>query len=143
MLTQQIGAISGLPPHYLGLNGDQPPSADAIRSAEASLVAKVTGKQRMFGRAWAKVADLVVKVRDGHNDRDFETLWASPETRTPGQLADAALKLSQIGVPLASILANPLGYSPAEIEQITVQRRADALDQTGADLSAFLIEESA
>lgn len=143
VLTQQIGAISGLPPHYLGLNGDQPPSADAIRSAEASLVAKVTGKQRMYGRAWAKVADLIVKVRDGRNERDFETLWASPETRTPGQLADAALKLSQMGVPLAAILANPLGYSPAEIAQITSQRRAEALDKIGADLSAFVVEDPA
>lgn len=141
VLTQQIGAISGLPPHYLGLNGDQPPSADAIRSAEASLVAKVTGKQRMFGRSWAKIADLIVRVRDGHNDRDFETLWASPETRTPGQLADAALKLNQMGVPLAAVLANPLGYSPAEIDQIIVQRRAEALDTAGADLSAFLVDE--
>lgn len=141
VLTQQIGAISGLPPHYLGLNGDQPPSADAIRSAEASLVAKVSSKQRMYGRSWAKVADLVVKVRDGNNTRDFETLWASPETRTPGQVADAALKLNSMGVPLAAVLANPLGYSPAEIEQITAQRRAEALDQVGADLSAFLVDE--
>lgn len=97
----------------------------------------------MYGRAWAKVADLIVKVRDGRNERDFETLWASPETRTPGQLADAALKLSQMGVPLAAILANPLGYSPAEIAQITSQRRAEALDKIGADLSAFLVEDPA
>lgn len=143
VLTQQIGAISGLPPHYLGLNGDQPPSADAIRSAEASLVAKVTGKQRMFGRAWAKVADLVVKVRDGQNTRDLDPLWASPETRTPGQLADAALKLNQMGVPLAAVLANPLGYSPSEIAQITAQRRAEALEKVGTDLSAFLVDEDA
>ncbi len=142
-ITQQIGAVSGLPPHYLGLNGDQPPSADAIRSAEASLVAKVTGKQRTFGRAWAHVADLIVRVRDGVNPHDFETVWASPETRTPGQLADAALKLSSIGVPLASLLANPLGYSPTEISQITDARRAEALDKMGADLSAFLVAEGA
>lgn len=141
ILTQQIGAVSGLPPHYLGLNGDQPPSADAIRSAEASLVAKSVGKQRTYGRAWARVADLIVKVRDGHNARDFETVWSSPETRTPAQVADAAAKLAGIGVPLEAVLADPMGYSPSQIEQIKQARRSEALDTTGADLSAFLVDE--
>lgn len=141
ILTQQIGAVSGLPPHYLGLNGDQPPSADAIRSAEASLVSKVISKQRTYGRAWAKVADLTVKVRDGHNTRDFETLWASPETRTPAQTADAAAKLAGIGVPLEAVLADPLGYSPSQIAQIKQARRAEALDTVGTDLSAFLVTD--
>lgn len=143
VLTQQIGAVSGLPPHYLGLNGDQPPSADAIRSAEASLVARTVSKQRTYGRSWAKVADLIVKVRDGHNARDFETIWGSPETRTPGQVADAAAKLAGIGVPLESVLAEPLGYSPSQIAQIRQARRAEALDKAGADLSAFLVTEDA
>ena len=143
VITQQIGAISGLPPHYLGLNGDQPPSADAIRSAEASLVAKVQGKQRVYGRAWARVADLIVKVRDGQNALDYEAVWASPETRTPGQLADAAVKLSTIGMPLEALLANPLGYTPAEIATIRSQRRAEALDNTGVDLSTFIVDEVA
>lgn len=143
VITQQIGAISGLPPHYLGLNGDQPPSADAIRSAEASLVSKVQSKQRIFGRAWARVADLIVKVRDGHNTADFETVWGSPETRTPGQVADAAIKLSSIGVPLEALLANPLGYTPAEVATIRSQKRAETLDNTGVDLSQFLVEEAA
>ena len=141
ILTQQIGAVSGLPPHYLGLNGDQPPSADAIRSAEASLVAKTVSKQRTYGRAWARVADLIVKVRDGHNQRDFETVWASPETRTPAQVADAAAKLVGMGVPLESALADPLGYSPSQIAQIKQARRAEALDRSGADLDSFLVDQ--
>ncbi|MBG6237393.1 hypothetical protein IWX78_000336 [Mycetocola sp. CAN_C7] len=141
VLTQQIGAVSGLPPHYLGLNGDQPPSADAIRSAEASLVAKVIGKQRTYGRSWAKVADLVLKVANGQNTRDYETLWAAPDTRTPAQVADAAAKLAGIGVPLASVLADPMGYSPSQIEQVMQAQRAAQLSQAGTDLSAFLVTE--
>lgn len=141
VLTQQIGAISGLPPHYLGLNGDQPPSADSIRSAEASLVAKVIGKQRTFGRSWAKVADLIVKVRDGVNTKDYETQWTAPDTRTPAQVADAAAKLAGIGVPLASVLAEPMGYSPSQIDSIMLAKRQEALNNTGFDLSSFLVAE--
>ena len=141
ILTQQIGAISGLPPHYLGLNGDQPPSADAISSAEASLVAAIYGKHRALGRRWAKVADLVMKVRNGQNTRDFETLWRAPDTRTPAQVADAAAKLAGIGVPLAAVLADPMGYSPSQIDTIMQGKRAEALTASGADLSAFLVSE--
>jgi hypothetical protein len=141
VITQQLGAIAGLPPHYLGLNGDQPPSADSIRSAEASLVAKVIGKHRTYGRSWAKVADLIVKVRDGINTRDFEALWTAPDTRTPAQVADAAAKLAGIGVPLASVLADPMGYTPSQIDSIMQAQRADALSKAGTDLSAFLVAE--
>src|SRR5690625_7911867 len=32
-LTQQIGALTGLPAHYLGLHGDEPASAEGVRAA--------------------------------------------------------------------------------------------------------------
>ena len=139
LLTQQIGALTGLPPHYLGLHGDQPASADAIRSAEASLVARCYSLHRTFGQAWADVARLMIAVRDGSDpdDLDVETVWGSPETRTPAQAADAAAKLAGIGVPLSVVLADTLGMSPAQIDRVRQARRGDALDAAGIDLTAF------
>lgn len=136
MLTQQIGALSGLPPHYLGLNGDQPASADAIRAAEASLVARCYSLHRTFGAAWADVARLMVAVRDGSDPAqlDVETVWSNPETRTPAQAADAAAKLVGVGVPLSVVLADTLGMSPAQVERVRLARRGDALDAAGIDL---------
>jgi hypothetical protein len=140
-LTQQIGALSGLPPHYLGLHGDQPASADAIRSAEASLVATAHARQRTFGAAWADVMRLVIAVRDGIDARtvEVETVWADAETRTPAQAADAAAKLASIGVPLTAVMENTLGYSPAQISRVRELRRSEALDAALAgDLSAVM-----
>lgn len=136
-LTQQIGALSGLPPHYLGLHGDQPASADAIRSAEASLVATAYARQRTFGAAWEQVARLVVAVLDGTDARtvDIEAVWESPETRTPAQAADAAIKLVSIGVPLAFVAETVLGYSPEQVQRIRELRRAESLDSAGVDLA--------
>lgn len=135
-VTQQIGALTGLPPHYLGLNGDQPPSADGIRSAEASLVSRAYALHRTFGQAWADVARLVIAVRDGVDPEslDVETVWANPETRTPAQAADAAAKLAGIGVPLSVILADTLGMTPAQVDRVRQARRGDALDTAGVDL---------
>jgi hypothetical protein len=139
-LTQEIGALSGLPPHYLGLHGDQPASADAIRSAEASLVARSYERQRTFGQSWDDVARLIVAVRDGTDPAtvNVATVWANPETRTPAQAADAAAKLAGIGVPLATLLADQLGYPPAAIERIQAIREREAMDPITNQLLAGL-----
>lgn len=136
-VTQQIGALTGLPPHYLGLNGEQPPSADAIRSAEASLASRAYSLQRTFGLAWAEVAKLMIAVRDGVDPRtvDLEVIWASPEIRTPAQSADAALKLKDIGLPLSMIMSDTLGMTPAQVERAREAARAEALDAAGIDLT--------
>ncbi len=139
LLTQQIGALTGLPPHYLGLNGDQPPSADAIRSAEASLVSRAYALHRTFGQAWADVARLVVAVRDGSDPLalDVETVWSNPETRTVAQAADAAAKLAGIGVPLPVVLADQLGYTPAQVDRVRQAIRTTALDSAAVDLEGL------
>ncbi|MFV2143212.1 phage portal protein [Isoptericola sp. G70] len=139
LLTQQIGALTGLPPHYLGLNGDQPPSADAIRSAEASLVSRAYALHRTFGQAWADVARLIVAVRDGSDPAvlDVETVWANPETRTPAQAADAAAKLVGVGVPLPVVLEDQMGYTPAQVDRVREAIRTQALDTAGVDLAAL------
>ncbi len=140
VVTQQIGALTGLPPHYLGLHGDQPPSADGIRSAESSLVSRCYQLQRTFGQAWEQVARLMLAVRDGADtaDLDVEVVWASPETRTPAQQADAAAKLVSMGVPLTVALETVMGFTPSEIERVRSARRGDALDTAGVDLAELV-----
>lgn len=126
-VTSQIGALSGLPPHYLGVHGDQPASADAIRSAEASLVARCMELQRTFGAAWADVARLILAVESGKDPLsvDVETVWESPETRTPAQAADAAAKLSGIGVPLPVVLADTLGFTPEQVDRVMEMKKSE------------------
>ncbi len=140
VITQQIGAVTGLPAHYLGLNGDQPPSADAIRSAEASLVARAIARQRTFGQAWADVARLIIGVRDGTDPGavDVETVWENPETRTPAQTADAAAKLVAAGILPVSEALTQLGYTPAQVERVRAARRGEALDAAGVNLTELL-----
>lgn len=128
-LISQIGAIAGLPPHYLGVHGDQPASADAIRSAEATLVSRCLELQRVFGQAWADVARLILAVETGADPLsvDVEPVWSSPETRTPAQSADAAAKLAGIGVPLRTLLSEVLGWSPEAVDEAIAASRSEAL----------------
>jgi hypothetical protein len=133
-LTQTLGALSGLPPHYLGLHGDQPASADAIRSAEAGLVSKVRRKQRVLSGGWEEVMRLAVAIRDRRFSpalSRLETVWSDPETRTVAQAADAAVKLVQAGLlaPDAALEAY-VGLTPSQVERNRELRRAAALDAT-------------
>lgn len=121
LFSMQVAAVAGLPPHYLGLVSDNPASADAIRSAEASLVFKAMRRQRIWGQAWADVLKLAAYVRDGFASPDLdelEVVWENPETRTPGQMADYALKLVQGGIVDRAAVLEDLGYSPSRIERI-------------------------
>ena len=56
---------------------------------------------------------------------DIEVIWADPERKTTAQLADAALKASQFGVPFRTRMAD-YGKTPQEIERMEAERDADA-----------------
>lgn len=144
-LTQMIGAVSGLPPHYLGLNGDQPPSADSIRSAEAALVARAQSLMRTFGRSWSRVAALIHAVQTGEDvlSVDVAPLWASAETRTPAQQTDAAAKQVDMGVPLSIVLQETLGWSSEQVARVGQAQRVEAMNRAGLDLGAFVQDRAA
>ena len=141
-LTHAIASIAGLPPHYVALTAtDNPASADAIRSAEASLVSKARRKMRAFGGGWEEVMRLALLVRDGTlptgMDR-LETVWRDPETRTVAQAADAATKLVAAGILPVQQALEDLGYSPVQIERMREMRRQDALDRTSINTSDLM-----
>ena len=140
VLLGQIAAVSALPAHYLGVLGDQPPSADSLRAAEASLTARAEARQATFGRAWEQVARLMVAARTGADPRsvDVTAVWADAATRSVAQEADAVVKLYAAGLLPASTALARLGYSDDEIVSIRAARRAEALDSVGTDLAALL-----
>ncbi len=128
LLTQQLSSITAVPPHYLNILKGQLSSAESIRSAEASLVAKARRKQRAFGGAWEEAMRLAFLVRDGvprEGAAAMETIWRDPETRTAAQAADAALKRKEIGVPLEQLYED-LGYTPTQVARFAELRRREA-----------------
>lgn len=139
-ITQQIGALTGLPPHFLGLSGSEPASSDAIYAAEAPLVQHAMEVQRTFGTAWADVMALAVAIRDGVDPLtvDIETTWADAQTSTPAAAADAAAKLAGIGVPLAELLTEHLGYTQDRADKIMAAVAQDRVTAQGLDLSKVL-----
>lgn len=141
-LTQQIGALTGLPAHYLGLHGDQPPSAEGVRAAETQLVMTGRTEMRYLSGPWSKVASLLMAVKNNGNPDDYprNTEWDNPEIKTPAQAADAAGKLREIGLPLSVLLSDPLGYPAEDIDDIVAaadrERLIDNFNLGGDDIGA-------
>lgn len=96
-LIMQIVAMQlGIPADYLLFQGDNPPSADAIRASEAQLVKRAERKQRTLSTRWEQVQRLVLLNMGREADarpKQIETIWRDPSTPTVAQKADAIMKL--------------------------------------------------
>lgn len=143
MLQRTIAALAGLPPHYVGQASDNPASADAIRSAEASLIKRTIRKMRAFGGSWEELMRLAMCVRDGipreKLDRQFdqlETQWRDPATPTPAQKADAAQKMVAAGVITINQAREDLGYTPGQITRMNEESEAAQAAAVTADVRA-------
>ena len=120
-----IAVQTRTPRHYLIEQG-QSPSGDAIKSAETGLTKKVGRKQRLFGEAWEEVIRLA-RAFDGETVAPTaETIWADPESRSEGELVDAAVKKATLGVPTRQLWED-LGYSQTQIARFSAMRLQDAL----------------
>jgi hypothetical protein len=124
----------------LGVNTANPASADAIRSAEASLVKKAERKQRGFGGSWERVMRLAQRLRDGVRDPaldGLETIWADAATPTIAQQADAAVKLLQGDRPVITVrqAREDLGYTPVQIARMEQDDQGAALAVLNAQLA--------
>ena len=138
IITSQIMAVSALPAHYVGITSANPASADANRSAEASLTARAEARQATFGPAWEHVARLILAVEGGGSPAQYavSVLWNDPATRSVAQEADAVVKLYQSGLLPQSYALARLGYTEDEIVRIRAASRLDALDRAALALPA-------
>jgi hypothetical protein len=126
--VQHIAAQTHTPPHYL-LGEMVNLAAEALKAAEAGLISKVRRRMVHFGESWEDVFRLAFKVA-GDEERstvvDAEIIWRNPEFRTEGQLVDALVKMSTLGVP-RDALWERWGASPQEIARWKAMGVQDAL----------------
>jgi hypothetical protein len=139
-MARLVASLSGLPPHFLGLATDNPPSADAIRSSEARLVKRAERKQRAFGGAYER-AMQIVRLFLGDADpkwRQLETIWRDASTPTKAEAADAAVKLYAGGITTLPQTREDLGYTQAQIERMEADDEATAAANPLADIARGL-----
>lgn len=135
-LARLVASLSGLPPHFLGLATDNPPSADAIRSSEARLIKRAERKQRAFGGAYERAMRLVRRIQ-GDSDpkwRQLETRWRDASTPTVAEMADAAVKKYAGGITPLRQTRLDLQYTEAEIDRMEAEDEKKAANDPLAAL---------
>jgi hypothetical protein len=126
-LIRGFTAKTRCPPHYV-LGEIVNASGDALTAAEAGLTSKTRKKFRPLGEGHEEALRLgFLSMGDTDRARDTagaETIWKDPERLSLAQLADAAVKKKDAGVPWEQRMID-LGYSPPEIARMQAQRIAD------------------
>ncbi len=130
-----IAAQTRTPQHYL-IGRMANLSGDALIAAETGLVKRTEEKQMWFGQALREVFRLIALAQGDEAKARAITagklLWADAESRSHAQLADALLKLQQIGFPFEWIAAR-YGLTPTEITDVlAMKEREAAADPFGA-----------
>lgn len=125
-----VAAQTRTPPHYLVTNkGLSNLSGDALVAAETGLTKKVEEFQLFSNSPIREVFRLMAKVRGNEALATAAStaviLWKDAETRSPAQMADAAVKDATIGLPLAYILEKRYGLPQKEIDRILALKKAE------------------
>ncbi|HCA88175.1 MAG TPA: hypothetical protein DEQ61_23550 [Streptomyces sp.] len=123
-----LAAQTRTPQHYL-IGKMANLSADALLAAETGLVQRVDEKKLWFGQGLREVARLIALARGEDVKakalRSGRVLWADSESRSHAQMADALLKLKQLGFPF-EWLALRYGLTPTEVADVVAMKEREA-----------------
>jgi hypothetical protein len=124
---QDFAAVTRTPMHYFipeGVNG----SAEGAQLAREGLVFKAEDRIARASAGWSKVMSLVFRWL-GDETRasllDLEPLWKPAERYSLAERADANVKFAD--VPFRSRMSLIAQFSPAEIEEMEVEKASESL----------------
>ena len=149
IMVGHIAAQTRTPAHYLLIGGTMANvSADAMKALETGLVKRTQEKTQHFGRGTRDVFELMALARGDKAKaakvRSSEILWKDVENRSDAQLADAALKDRQIGLPVRYILEKRYNLPPVEIDRVMRMIEEEASDPVlGRIVGKALAEQEA
>ncbi|QFR00727.1 phage portal protein [Streptomyces phaeolivaceus] len=123
-----VAAQTRTPQHYL-IGKMANLSGDALLAAETGLVKRCDEEKLWFGQGLREVSRLVYLARGedakARAMRAGTVLWADSESRSYAQLADALVKLKDIGFPF-EWLALRYGLTPTEVADVVAMREREA-----------------
>ncbi|MEU0659613.1 phage portal protein [Streptomyces lavendulocolor] len=127
--VHDIAAITSTPPHYL-LGSMVNMAAEALKAAEAGLIHKIYQRRRFLEEGLERTMRLA-----GIASSQARIVWKSPEWRTEGELVDALVKMSGLGVP-REVLWERWGATPQEIERWRLMNEQALTRAMDGDLAA-------
>lgn len=140
-LAKLVSSLAGLPPDYMGLTTDNPPSAESRLAGEIRLIKRAERKMVGFGGTYEQTARLVRRFQTGEWDprlKRLETRWRDASAPTEAQSADAATKKFQAGIVPLRQTREDLGYTDAQIARMEEEDAKKAEQNPLADIARGL-----
>lgn len=116
-------------------------NGETLKASESGLVAKVRQRMRSLDdpleSCLRKVREMAGKSVP--EDVKMEIIWRNPEFRTEGELVDALVKMSTLGVPRKALWER-WGASPQEIDRWEEMAEQEQADAARMDATALLAD---
>ena len=118
LYAQMVGSAAGIPPSFLGIQTDNPASAEAMRVAKERLISKAERRQSSFGDSWELVMRIALALAgEPLSPGDMlETLWRDPATPSRSAKTASALQAHAQGLITA--------HTARELMDLTPEQRA-------------------
>lgn len=130
--VQHMAARTRTPAQYL-LGQLSNVNGETLKATESGLVSKVRQRQRPLGESLEEIVRLYLQAAGDERDLSrIEVIWHNPEFRTEGELVDALVKMSTLGVPREALWER-WGASQTEIAQWREQADQQAARILGGD----------
>lgn len=145
MAIQHIASRTRIPPHYFLASMGNFPSGEALKSAEAGLVAKTHRIQRFFGESYEETIRLALLAKGSDAKAkaamSAETIWADAESHSEAEHMDALTKLAALGVP-EELIWERAGLTPQEIERAKEIKAAAKAAEPKTPATTFVLNGS-
>ena len=129
----KISNVARIPAHWLTLSMENPPSGEALKTAEAPFVAKLKDRQISFGNNWEDVFQFALLTL-GKEVANLKALWQSAELRSDREVAEVSVLKTTVGVPEEKVWSE-MGYTDTEVAEFTTMK-AEAVAQAQRDMAA-------
>ncbi len=118
--------VSGTPLHYFYITSGDFPSGEAMKSAEARFIKKISDRQTAYGNVWEDVLRFCLQIKGQVVEPEVKIAaeWVNAAPRSESELADTAVKKQAVGVSRSQNLRE-LGYTEEEIERMLEESDAD------------------
>lgn len=127
---RELGWISRTSAIFM-LGGSSNVGADMIRALDNGHQQKVIAHQIVLGEAWEEVFALSMIALGQTPGDDIEIDWVSPQFGSPAEMADAALKLRQVGYSFKAV-CRYMGATPADVDRLVEERNQEEITGTAA-----------
>lgn len=136
---KQASIVTGFPARFFGLTSVNPPSGDAIRGEEATLVTSVEDQNDEVGMTLGWAAALALRVATGESvsGNRVRVDWFDPATPTIAQREDALFKRRSAGVLSREGYWDELGWSEAR----KAKERAYLAAEAAADPELLIAQQ--